>query len=1278
MKSGHAIGTAAFLCLALPLLAGGGGPPQELCGNSGIDGVLSPSGNGIINTYFSPGGGPGSIDPATATLNLGSGSINYGDLLLVIQMQDADLNTTNNNTYGDGNPETPPTLDSATGSTAINSSGLYEYVVVFDGASPGNFGTPVADITAVPFAGKGPNGRLINTYRNEPFGANGQRTYQIVKVPQYSSAALTATPLTCERWNGSTGGVLAFDVVGALDLGPAGSTITATGRGFRGGFARRFLGGTNPPYTATDFRAVSPALVTATNAAHAQKGEGIAGTPRFPQHQITLAAEDTAVEGYPNGSLARGAPGNAGGGGTDGKPTSNGDNSGGGGGGNAGAGGRGGNSEDGLPLGGFGGAAFLDSSQDPLWGPGRVVMGGGGGAASKHDNNPTEAHGGAGGGIILIRTGSVTNSTPGTHTIAANGVAAPNSSNDGGGGGGAGGSIILIAQSGNWNDATVSARGGNGGNAGVGNNPVGPGGGGGGGVILSNTTVGAGSSTDSGTTGLTQQGTNSWGATPPSPIVGSDVPGSGANPLIPPGQIPGADSGAQCSLNAAPVNTVPGAQSTNQDTAKVFSTASLPPNAISIADPDAGGASVQVTLTVTNGTLTLSGIAGLSFTAGDGTADATMTFIGTIAAINTALNGLTYDPPTGVTSPPDITLTITTNDLGNTGTGGPQSDTDTVTIVIGNVNDPPFNTVPPGTPTTPEETVIAFTGAGNRFEIGDPDAGANPVEVTLTATNGTLTLSGTAGLTFSAGDGTADATMTFTGTIAAINTALDGLSYTPSLDFNGSATITIATNDQGNTGTGGPQSDTDSVTVDVTPTNDTPVAVADTYNVLVDTVLNVAAPGVLSNDTDADLETLTANLISNVSNGTLTLNPDGSFTYTPTAAYVGPDSFTYRATDPNNANSNTVTVSITVLTTNVAPVAVADTFTAYAFIGATIPALGVLANDTDADGPAALTAVQVTGASNGTVVLFANGSFSYAPNFGFVGTDSFTYQAFDGIFNSNIVTVTINVLIVGTNLEAGYCTSNSGSLDAPAGGSKLWIALLGASLLFLLPALFSRRGGKMMIGLALALLVPAVAAAQEELPRALALQEPVKAQQEKPPPPPTLQEEEEGPASDLLDLTRLEAPIRLGFLFFSEDFEADPEFAASILVRAPSPWLSRDLLGLTRDDFGAWLEVTVSAIDRDGVEPDLDDPDGTLVFVALGLDYTIHRDDEWLLMTHAGAQFGWFGGVDDTDDGVAALLGFTGGHQVAQGIWATLTPQVAFADAGDRIFFLQLGAHIVF
>ena len=114
----------------------------------------------------------------------------------------------------------------------------------------------------------------------------------------------------------------------------------------------------------------------------------------------------------------------------------------------------------------------------------------------------------------------------------------------------------------------------------------------------------------------------------------------------------------QAAANTAPVNTVPGAQATNEDTAKVFSAGNG--NQISIADADAGGANNHITLSVTNGTLTLAGTTGLTFSAGDGTADATMTFTGTAANINTALNGLSFIPTADYNG--SATLTLATTD----------------------------------------------------------------------------------------------------------------------------------------------------------------------------------------------------------------------------------------------------------------------------------------------------------------------------------------------------------------------------------------------------------------------------------------------------------------------------------------------------------------------------------------------------------------------------------------------------------------------------------------
>lgn len=101
-------------------------------------------------------------------------------------------------------------------------------------------------------------------------------------------------------------------------------------------------------------------------------------------------------------------------------------------------------------------------------------------------------------------------------------------------------------------------------------------------------------------------------------------------------------------------------------------------------------------------------------------------------------------------------------------------------------------------------------------------------------------------------------------------------------------------------------------TLEVSVTNLAPVAVDDEFVALPNQQTAVPAPGVLSNDHDVPADPLTASLVSDVSSGTLTFHPDGSFTYTPQAGFVGVATFTYQVTDPDGAVSNTATVTLTV------------------------------------------------------------------------------------------------------------------------------------------------------------------------------------------------------------------------------------------------------------------------------------------------------------------------------------------------------------------------------
>ncbi|MEP6911708.1 MAG: Ig-like domain-containing protein, partial [bacterium] len=182
------------------------------------------------------------------------------------------------------------------------------------------------------------------------------------------------------------------------------------------------------------------------------------------------------------------------------------------------------------------------------------------------------------------------------------------------------------------------------------------------------------------------------------------------------------------------------------------------------------------------------------------------------AAPSISPNGtLTYTPAANANG--SATITIVLKDNGGTANGGQDTSApQTFNITVGAVNDGPVNIVPGNQNGTLNGTLVFSTANGNRISISDIDAGSDPVQVTLTATDGTLTLSTTSGLTFSVGDGAGDAVMTFTGSIANINAALDGMS---NLVF-GTGTITITTNDLGHNGIGGPLSDTDTIQVTVT------------------------------------------------------------------------------------------------------------------------------------------------------------------------------------------------------------------------------------------------------------------------------------------------------------------------------------------------------------------------------------------------------------------------------------------------------------------------------
>lgn len=236
------------------------------------------------------------------------------------------------------------------------------------------------------------------------------------------------------------------------------------------------------------------------------------------------------------------------------------------------------------------------------------------------------------------------------------------------------------------------------------------------------------------------------------------------------------------------------------------------------------------------------------------------------------------------------------------------------------------------------------------------------------------------------------------------------LSYTPNANFVGSDSFTYVAND------GTVDSNVATVVISVTASNDAPVAVNDAYSAVEDTTLTVAAPGVLANDTDIDSSSLTAVIVSGPAHGALSLNSDGSLSYTPNANFVGTDSFTYVANDGTD-DSNVATVVISVSATNDAPLAVNDSYSIAEDNTLSIAAPGVLANDSDPEGDA-LSVVLVSSPTKGSISLQADGSFVYTPNLNATGSDSFTYLVNDGLSNSNIATVDLQITPVNDEPKA--------------------------------------------------------------------------------------------------------------------------------------------------------------------------------------------------------------------------------------------------------------------
>ena len=371
--------------------------------------------------------------------------------------------------------------------------------------------------------------------------------------------------------------------------------------------------------------------------------------------------------------------------------------------------------------------------------------------------------------------------------------------------------------------------------------------------------------------------------------------------------------------------------------------------------------------------LTLAGVP-----AGATLSDGTNTVVSTgvdIDIFGWTLSALTLALGDDVNGTFTLTLKATVTDSA-TLSGGNAGDTTTgetsFDVVVMPVNDAPVTVA--DSYSTDEDTPLTISSVGVLINDTDVDGDALTAALVGGPANGSLTLN-------------ADGSFT----------------YTPDVNFHGQDSFTYKTND------GTEDGNTETVTIDVNPVNDAPVTVADSYSTDEDTPLTIAANGVLANDTDVEGDALTAALFSGPANGSLTLNSDGSFTYTPDANFFGQDSFTYKTND-GTEDGNTATVTINVNPVNDAPVTNDDSLATSEDTPLTIGANQLLDNDTDADGDSlSVASFDATSANGGTVALLGNGDIKYTPPANFYGQDSFTYTTNDGTEDGSTATVTINV-----------------------------------------------------------------------------------------------------------------------------------------------------------------------------------------------------------------------------------------------------------------------------
>jgi hypothetical protein len=482
---------------------------------------------------------------------------------------------------------------------------------------------------------------------------------------------------------------------------------------------------------------------------------------------------------------------------------------------------------------------------------------------------------------------------------------------------------------------------------------------------------------------------------------------------------------AEAAVTIAVVDRVPAAADDAYATSRNATLTVDPPGVLdNDADPDGDPLSAVLEDDVSSGTLTLRSDGGFTFVAGDPFVPTeTFTYRASDGAdtgnLATVTLSITNDPPEAAAdaygTAMNTTLSVSVADGLLSNDSDADGDALTATLADG-VTDGTLTFAPDGSFAYVPDDDFAGTD-GFTYVAGDGVAESSPTTVTIVVTNDapiatddaysvvhdtTLTVSAPGLLdddTDPNGDPLSAALATDVNNGALALTADGSFEYAPDPGFVGTDAFTYVASD--GAAVSGP------ATVTITVTNAAPVGTADGYGVAEDDTLTVTtANGVLDNDSDADGDALTATLVDDVTNGTLILDADGSFTYAPDPGYTGVDGFTYQASD---GIATSATTSVTISVDPASPTAIDDSYATLHDTTLTVEATnGVLDNDSDPNGDP-LTATLVDDVTNGTLILDADGSFTYAPDPGFVGTDAFGYDATDGTYTSGTATVSISV-----------------------------------------------------------------------------------------------------------------------------------------------------------------------------------------------------------------------------------------------------------------------------